>query len=98
MGESSAPWSSPTGWEGAIPPLGGRLPAGVADDAEGGLRRQPELGFPDGAEPPPVILQQDPPDFHEDADAETAAAARLRSRVRQAARQASLDPDDGIPL
>lgn len=68
------------------------------EETEGGLRREPELGAPDSVETVPSEPVQEPPPSLDDSDAETAAAARLRSRVRQAARQASLDPDDGIPL
>ncbi|WP_332764506.1 conjugal transfer protein TraG [Phenylobacterium sp.] len=88
-----------TGWDGVIHQAGVRNAAGVMDEeTEGGLRREPELGAPDVVEPMPTEPVSELPLFPDDADAETAAAARLRSRVRQAARQASLDPDDGIPL
>ncbi len=70
----------------------------IDEESEGGLRREPELGAPDSIEALPPEPVQEPPLSPDDSDAETAAAARLRSRVRQAARQASLDPDDGIPL
>jgi type IV secretion system protein VirD4 len=86
-------------WGGLIRDAGPRPPIGAVDDEnEGGLRREPELGAPDSVEAPLPDLATESPLVADDADAETAAAARLRSRVRQAARQASLDPDDDIPL
>jgi type IV secretion system protein VirD4 len=89
----------PSGWERSVRPVKASSTAGAADDqAEGGLRRQPELEPPDSVEPSEAAFLEEPPLVEEDADPETAAAARLRSRIRQTARQASLDPDDGIPL
>ncbi len=69
-----------------------------ADDANGGIRREPELPEHEAIarEPEPLpILVEIEPDPDED---DTARARALVSRNRLLARQASLDPDDGIAL
>ena len=70
-----------------------------SDDPNGGLRREPEL---------PMHVEVAPPqksrinefDFIEasDADDDAARSKRLRSRMTANARQAALDPGDGIEL
>jgi len=76
-----------------------RVAASAAEeDDDGGLRRELEVGAPDATEPEAFEPLPDAPPAQEDADAELPAATRLQTRFRQAARQASLDPDDGIPL
>ncbi len=62
---------------------------------EGGHRLEPEFEAPAGPapEPPAPETWLDP-----DPDADEAAQAEQARRFRSAARQASLDPDDGIPL
>ena len=71
----------------------------ASDDPNGGLRREPEL--PMHVE---VTPQQKPWvnefDFVEasEADDDAARSERLRSRMTANARQASLDPGDGIEL
>jgi type IV secretion system protein VirD4 len=88
----------PSPWDGVHLRPQVHAPSGHdGDEGDGGLRREPELGAPDDLEPPDSVPEALEPDL-DDADPEVIAAARLRSRVRQAARQASLDPDDGIPL
>jgi len=72
---------------------------GESDDPNGGLRREPEL---------PMHLEVAPPqksrinefDFVEasDADDDAARSERLRGRMTANARQAALDPGDGIEL
>jgi type IV secretion system protein VirD4 len=96
---SAAAGGSPSPWGGLTHQVEVRGAHGALDEEnEGGLRREPELCAPDSVEAIPPEPVSEPPLSLDDSDAETAAAARLRSRVRQAARQASLDPDDGIPL
>jgi type IV secretion system protein VirD4 len=63
---------------------------------EGGHRIEPELGGMDSAPAQPSEPQIDPdPDGEGD---EVQQAAEVQRRFRTAARQAALDPDDGIPL
>jgi type IV secretion system protein VirD4 len=67
---------------------------GVGAD-EGGHRIEPELEAP--AEPPSPPL--DPEIWLDpEIDADESAQAEQARRFRAAARQAALDPDDGIPL
>ncbi|WP_430426364.1 conjugal transfer protein TraG [Phenylobacterium sp.] len=84
-------------WGGGTPTAHPSQVHGSADDGEGGLRREPELEAPDTLSEPAAVAADLDADS-DDGDAEAVAAARLRSRLRQVARQASLDPDDGIPL
>jgi type IV secretion system protein VirD4 len=77
----------------AAPPLASR------EESDGGLRREPELEAPDSAEhaPPPAPANEFDLD---DTDADDTAQRQqlLADRMRQTARQASLDPGDGIAL
>ncbi|AYV47486.1 hypothetical protein CFHF_06125 [Caulobacter flavus] len=68
--------------------------AGEAAD-EGGHRIEPEFEAPaePAPEPPAPEIWLDP-----NPDADESAQAEQARRFRAAARQASLDPDDGIPL
>jgi len=67
------------------------------DPANGGIRREPELPVEQD-----IVSRPAPPpsefEFDEQDTDDTAAAKRLGDRMRGAARQASLDPDDGIVL
>ncbi|MDP3674276.1 MAG: conjugal transfer protein TraG [Novosphingobium sp.] len=69
------------------------------DEADGGVRREPEL--PQHIE---VGVAAKPPanefEFHDesDSDGDAASSERLRARMAANARQASLDPADGIEL
>lgn len=65
------------------------------EGGEGGHRIEPEFEAP--AE---VTSQPSPPEVWVDLDLDTdeSAQAEQKRRFRAAARQASLDPDDGIPL
>jgi type IV secretion system protein VirD4 len=97
--ESSGPraddWST-------LSPVGrgdGKAANTATDDAEGGIRREPTLSEHEqiASEPGP------PPEkefvFAEDEQDEDAARTRaLAARARRVARQAALDPDDGIAL
>ncbi len=70
------------------------------DPANGGIRREPEIPehetiVPETAPTTPLLDDVQP----EQADDEEAVRARtLRTRIRSVARQASMDPDDGIAL
>ena len=93
--------SRPNDWTGLVAaPRQGSTgdPHGEADDsANGGIRREPELPQEQEIVPPPAP----PPgefDFEEQDSDDAAAARRLRDQMRGSARQASLDPNDGIEL
>ena len=69
-----------------------------ADGEEGGLRREPEPMFEDAAEPPPAVREFGFFEDEADDDGEGAEQAALQTRFRRVARQAALDPDDGLEL
>lgn len=75
----------------------GAPPGGKAGEPvdEGGHRLEPEFEAPAAPAPQPPAPETwlDP-----DPDADESAQAEQARRFRTAARQASLDPDDGIPL
>jgi type IV secretion system protein VirD4 len=68
-----------------------------ADAANSGIRREPELPAHEAIDPPPLA---EAPELAEiEADDDDAIRARtLRAQSRTTARQASMDPDDGIAL
>nr|WP_206377063.1 conjugal transfer protein TraG [Sphingomonas sp. G-3-2-10] len=71
--------------------------ADADDAANGGIRREPEL-----PEEQDIVPRPAPPpsefEFDDSATEEATAARRLSDRMRGNARQASLDPKDGIDL
>jgi len=76
-----------------------RAPASRDEETdEGGLRREPEPMFEDAAEPPGPAREFGFFDDEPDDDGEGAQQAALQSRFRRVARQAALDPDDGLEL
>jgi type IV secretion system protein VirD4 len=72
-------------------------PPGPDDSANGGIRREPELPQEQEIVPPPAPSVGEF-EFDEAAGDEEVAARRLNDRMRGSARQASLDPKDGIEL
>ena len=92
----------PDDWTGravvADPDDVARIVRAQEDAANGGLRREPELpehvAIVPEVEPPPVqefsVVDDEPDD--------SARQAAMRRRMQGLARQASLDPDDGIEL
>lgn len=67
------------------------------DAANGGIRREPEL--PEEQEIVPSLPRQpDEFEFDDSSGEDAAAARRLNDRLRANARQASMDPNDGIEL
>ena len=87
--DGTAEWTSTIGISGGA----GNGSGGAAD--EGGLRIEPEFEAPVEVVPEPPA-----PDAWLDLEPDTdeSAQAEQARRFRAAARQASLDPDDGIPL
>ena len=89
-------------WSGLAPItplLARRAPAGApADSADGGIRREPELPEHEDIVPPPP-KPGDEFQFSDEAEDEDALRARrLQEQMQGVARQAALDPDDGISL
>jgi type IV secretion system protein VirD4 len=75
-------------------------PSDDEDPANGGIRREPELPEHEAITPEKPISAVAPENFlaDESDDDEAIKARILRSQARSLARQASMDPDDGIPL
>jgi type IV secretion system protein VirD4 len=70
---------------------------GVVDDpANAGIRREPELPEHEEIIPPPPPPSQEFDLLDDEPDVDAAKARALRGRMRGIARQASLDPGDGI--
>jgi type IV secretion system protein VirD4 len=69
----------------------------ATDSANAGIREEPELPVHEAVDPPP---REPVPEFEAaDPDDQDAVRARtLQGRMRANARQASMDPDDGIAL
>ncbi|MCU0732945.1 MAG: IncP-type conjugal transfer protein TraG, partial [Hyphomonas sp.] len=80
----------------AAPPL--ETAGGGVGDADGGLRRAPELAEQEDVAPQRVPPEPDFPNLDDDSDADAARARTLRNRFRTVARQAAMDPDDGMDL
>jgi type IV secretion system protein VirD4 len=94
---SSDDWSSRV-VSAAKPTVVAAPGATEGDPANAGIRREPELPEHEEIVAPPRPPEQecDLPDDEPDVDA--AKARALRQRMRLVARQASLDPGDGIEL
>jgi type IV secretion system protein VirD4 len=72
---------------------------GAGDDADGGIRREPTLPEHEQIAPEPGPPPEKEFFFAEDEqDDDTARTRALAARARRVARQAALDPDDGIAL
>lgn len=93
------PWSSLPAIE-ADEPLRASAPSGEADDANAGLRREPDL--PEHVAAAPEKTTEPAREFEMMLDDEAEETARqrqaLRKQIGQVARQASMDRNDGIDL
>jgi type IV secretion system protein VirD4 len=67
------------------------------DNANAGIRREPDLPVQEEIVPEQRSAREEF-EFHESDDDTDAAQARALKRMGRAARQASLDPDDGVEL
>jgi type IV secretion system protein VirD4 len=77
----------------------GTASAAAAEDAEGGIRREPALPEHEQIAPEPgPPSEKELPLLDEDQEDDAARARALRLRSGRLARQAALDPDDGISL
>jgi len=100
---AAAPQSSSDDWSNRVVASASRSASSVANGAEGdpanaGIRREPEL-----PEHEDIVAQPRPPEqefdlLDDEPDVDAAKARAMRQRMRVVARQASLDPADGIEL
>ena len=82
----------------AAEPSIGAANGGDGDPANAGIRREPELPAHEEIIPPPPSPTQEFEPLDEEPDVDAAKANAMRARMRMVARQASLDPGDGIEL
>lgn len=100
----STPLQKPDAWTGRIvTPVtqsGCDQEPSSEDDANGGIRRQPDLPEHEDVVPPPKepSLSREFDLLDDDADEPAKQARAFRQQSRQIARQATLDPKDGIEL
>jgi type IV secretion system protein VirD4 len=88
-------------WSALKPVARGAAPsaADANDDSDGGIRREPTLPEHEQIAPEPGPPPAKEFDFMEDEQDDDVVRTRtLAARARRVARQAALDPDDGIAL
>jgi type IV secretion system protein VirD4 len=69
------------------------------DDVDGGIRREPELPEHEDIAPEPTpSAREEFASLDDEPDDDAQRARQMQGRFRSIARQASLDPDDGIEL
>ena len=95
------PTAGPDDWS-TMPPIAVTPIASssqVADDADGGIRREPEIPEHEAIAPErPAPAREEFATLDDEPDDDAQRAKQLQDRFRGVARQASLDPDDGIEL
>ncbi|WP_299790748.1 conjugal transfer protein TraG [uncultured Marivita sp.] len=69
-----------------------------ADDADGGIRREPEIPEHEDVAPELPFPREEFAALEDEPDDEAQRARAIQTRFRAVARQAALDPDDGIDL
>ncbi|MEM6356543.1 MAG: conjugal transfer protein TraG [Pseudomonadota bacterium] len=67
-------------------------------DADGGIRREPEIPEHEDAAPELPFPREEFAALEDEPDDEAQRARAIQTRFRNVARQAALDPDDGIEL
>jgi type IV secretion system protein VirD4 len=78
---------------------GGAVATDTEDPANGGIRREPEIPEHEAIAPEKTASPPSRDESRNEQDDDEAIRARaLRSRFRSVARQATMDPDDGIEL
>ncbi len=90
-------------WSGRVVVAAGGASATVAGATDGdpvnaGIRREPELPEHEEIVTPPPSPAQEFELLDDEPDVDAAKANAMRARMRMVARQASLDPGDGIEL
>ena len=78
--------------------IGGESGSEDEDTTDSERRHQPELSRSKPVEPKQAIENEFEIDPRDDADEDAARLSRMNQTMRQVARQASLDPGDGIEL
>ena len=69
-----------------------------ADDADGGIRREPEIPEHEDVAPDSPFPREEFAALEDEPDDEAQRARAMQTRFRTVAHQAALDPDDGIEL
>lgn len=69
-----------------------------ADDGDGGIRREPEIPEHEDVAPELPLPREEFAALEDEPDDEAQRARAMQTRFRAVARQAALDPDDGIEL
>ncbi|MPZ37125.1 MAG: IncP-type conjugal transfer protein TraG [Rhizobiales bacterium] len=100
---TAAPQPSSDDWSNRVVAASGKThatPAGgtEGDPANAGIRREPELPEHEDIVAPPRPPEQEFDLLDDEPDVDAAKARAMRQRMRVVARQASLDPADGIEL
>lgn len=90
-------------WSGRVVAAAGHTGGAGGDDdgsdpANASIHREPELPEHEEILPPPTSPAQEFELLHDEPDVDAAKANAMRARMRMVARQASLDPSDGIEL
>ena len=76
-----------------------KKPGDTGGDADGGIRREPELPEHEDIAPEPAqSAREEFASLDDEPDDDAQLARQMQGRFRSIARQASLDPDDGIDL
>jgi len=68
------------------------------EDTDGGIRREPEVPDHEAVAPELPFPREEFADLDDEPDDEAQRARSMQTRFRTVARQAALDPDDGIEL
>jgi type IV secretion system protein VirD4 len=69
-----------------------------SDDTDGGIRREPEVPQHEDVAPVLPFPREEFADLDDEPDDDAQRARAMQTRFRTVARQAALDPDDGIEL
>ncbi|MEM9762499.1 MAG: type IV secretory system conjugative DNA transfer family protein, partial [Pseudomonadota bacterium] len=69
-----------------------------SEDTEGGIRREPEVPQHEDVAPALPFPREEFADLEDEPDDEVQRTRAMQTRFRTVARQAALDPDDGIEL
>ena len=90
-------------WSGrapiAAPKPRKRTSGDASEDADGGIRREPDLPEHEDVAPEPApSAREEFAGLDDEPDDDAQRARQMQGRFRSIARQASLDPDDGIDL
>lgn len=100
---TAAPPTPTDDWTSRVIVTANKLATNAASGTEGdtdnaGIRREPELPEHEDIVPPPPTSAREFDILDDEPDLDTAKARALRQRMRAVARQASMNPDDGIEL